>query len=37
MGSNEVFYVSAGLFVLMIGFIWLAKPPFQAGGGGGEH
>jgi DHA2 family multidrug resistance protein len=37
MGSNEIFYVSAGLFILMIGFIWLAKPPFQAGGGGGEH
>ena len=37
MGSNEIFYVSAGLFILMIGFIWLAKPPFHAGGGGGEH
>ena len=37
MGSNEIFYGAAGLFILMIGFIWLAKPPFHAGGGGGEH
>ena len=26
------------LFIGMIGFVWLARPPFQVGGGGGgEH
>ncbi len=38
MGSNEVFYLSGTLFLVMIGFVWLARPPFHtAGGGGGEH
>ena len=38
MGSNEIFYLSGTLFLVMILFVWLAKPPFTtASGGGGEH
>lgn len=29
IGSNEVFYSFGVVFLLLIGFIWLAKPPFQ--------
>ncbi|GAA4503369.1 DHA2 family efflux MFS transporter permease subunit [Pseudaeromonas paramecii] len=37
MGSNEIFALSACLFIVMTAVVWLAKPPFHAGGGGGEH
>ena len=38
MGSNEIFYLSGTLFLVMILFVWLATPPFTtASGGGGEH
>ena len=29
IGSNEVFYVFGLVFLLLIGMIWLAKPPFH--------
>ena len=29
IGSNDVFYVFGWVFLLLIGFIWLAKPPFH--------
>ncbi len=38
LGSNEIFGLSAMLFIGMTVVVWLAKPPFHpAGGGGGEH
>ncbi len=37
MGSNEIFYLSGSLFVVMIVIVWFAKPPFTTAGGGGEH
>jgi DHA2 family multidrug resistance protein len=38
MASNEVFYAGAILFIVLIGVVWFAKPPFGAsGGGGGAH
>jgi DHA2 family multidrug resistance protein len=29
IGSNDVFYVFGWVFLLLIGLIWLAKPPFH--------
>jgi len=38
LGANDVFFLLFMLYVLMIPFIWLAKPPFGAAGtGGGGH
>ena len=38
MASNEVFYAGAILFIVLIGLVWFAKPPFGASsGGGGAH
>lgn len=39
LAADEIFYLSAVLFVVMLGFVWLAKPPFvtQRGGGDGAH
>lgn len=28
IGSNEVFYISGLVFLLLLGLVWLAKPPF---------
>ena len=36
MASNDIFLLASLLFIGMIGFVWLARPPFQVGGGG-EH
>lgn len=36
IGSNEIFWAGSILFVAMIGIIWLAKPPFGGGRGGGH-
>ncbi|VEB40659.1 Multidrug resistance protein B [Chromobacterium violaceum] len=30
MAANEIFWVSGVLFVLLIGLVWFAKPPFTA-------
>jgi DHA2 family multidrug resistance protein len=35
MSANEIFWISAGIFILLLGLIWFARPPFGAGGGGG--
>ena len=35
IGFNEVFHVLGIIFLLVIGFIWLAKPPFGAKPGAG--
>jgi DHA2 family multidrug resistance protein len=35
ISANEIFWMSAGIFIVLLGLIWLARPPFGAGGGGG--
>jgi DHA2 family multidrug resistance protein len=39
MGVNDVFFALGCLYFLLIPFVWFAKPPFGArgGGGGGAH
>ncbi|MCW3479379.1 DHA2 family efflux MFS transporter permease subunit [Neisseriaceae bacterium JH1-16] len=34
IGANEIFWACAILFILMIGLVWFAKPPFRPAGGG---
>jgi DHA2 family multidrug resistance protein len=36
MATSEVFWLCSILFAGLIGVIWLTKPPFGAGGGGGH-
>ncbi|EIP3221513.1 multidrug efflux MFS transporter permease subunit EmrB [Salmonella enterica] len=35
ISANEIFWMSAGIFLVLLGLVWFAKPPFGAGGGGG--
>ncbi|WP_133622912.1 multidrug efflux MFS transporter permease subunit EmrB [Erwinia sp. LJJL01] len=35
ISANEIFWASAGVFILLLVLIWFARPPFGAGGGGG--
>ena len=37
LGANDIFLLMAVLFVLLIPFVWFAKPPFRAVGTGGAH
>ncbi|PHM63448.1 multidrug efflux MFS transporter permease subunit EmrB [Xenorhabdus ishibashii] len=39
ISANEIFWLSAGIFLVLTLLIWLAKPPFSAGGKdhGGAH
>jgi DHA2 family multidrug resistance protein len=38
LSTSEVFWAMGLIFTLMIGVVWLARPPFGAsGGGGGGH
>ncbi len=38
ISANEIFWISAGVFLVLLGLVWFAKPPFGAGsGGGGAH
>lgn len=39
IAGNEIFWMSAGTFLVLIILVWFAKPPFSAGGGagGGAH
>jgi DHA2 family multidrug resistance protein len=37
MAANDLFYLSAALFVLLIGIIWLSKPKPGTAGGGAAH
>ncbi|MDC9590169.1 multidrug efflux MFS transporter permease subunit EmrB [Xenorhabdus sp. XENO-10] len=39
ISANEIFWLSAGAFLVLILLIWMAKPPFSAGGKdqGGAH
>ncbi|MBD8106617.1 multidrug efflux MFS transporter permease subunit EmrB [Erwinia persicina] len=35
ISANEIFWASAGVFLLLLVLVWFARPPFGAGGGGG--
>ena len=35
ISANEIFWASAGVFLILLVLIWFARPPFSAGGGGG--
>ena len=35
ISANEIFWMSARIFLVLLGLVWFAKPPFGAGGGGG--
>lgn len=37
ISANEIFWASAGVFLLLLVMIWFARPPFGSGGGGGAH
>jgi DHA2 family multidrug resistance protein len=37
MGANDIFMLLAGMLVVLIPLVWLAKPPFRAAGTGGSH
>lgn len=35
LGVNDLFYISAAIFVLLIGLIWITKPERSGGGDAG--
>lgn len=35
ISANEIFWISAAIFILLLGLVRFARPPFSAGGGGG--
>ncbi|MBQ0957200.1 multidrug efflux MFS transporter permease subunit EmrB [Serratia symbiotica] len=39
ISANEIFWLSAGVFMILLVLVWLAKPPFSPGNaeGGGVH
>ena len=37
MGAHDIFRLLAVMFILLVPFVWLAKPPFRAVGTGGAH
>ncbi|MBW7982018.1 multidrug efflux MFS transporter permease subunit EmrB [Enterobacillus tribolii] len=39
IAANEIFWISAGVFLALLVLVWFAKPPFTTagGGGGGAH
>ena len=37
MGANDLFLMMGVMFLLLIPFVWFAKPPFRAVGTGGAH
>lgn len=37
MGANDIFRYLAMMFVELVPFVWLPKPPFRAVGTGGGH
>ncbi|AUX73532.1 multidrug efflux MFS transporter permease subunit EmrB [Erwinia pyrifoliae] len=38
ISANEIFWASAGVFLILLVLVWFARPPFSAGnGGGGAH
>jgi DHA2 family multidrug resistance protein len=37
LGVNDLFHVLAWMCLLLIPFVWFARPPFRAGGAGAAH
>ena len=38
ISANEIFWASAGVFLILLMLVWFARPPFGSGsGGGGAH
>jgi DHA2 family multidrug resistance protein len=37
LAVNDIFIASSWIFLALMFFVWLARPPFAAGRGGGEH
>jgi DHA2 family multidrug resistance protein len=37
LGVNDVFHVLGWMYLLLIPFLWLAKPPFAARGADAAH
>ena len=38
ISANEIFWASAGVFLILLVLVWFARPPFGSGsGGGGGH
>ena len=37
LGVNDVFHILGWMYLLLIPFVWLAKPPFTARGPGAAH
>ncbi|CCP04036.1 Multidrug resistance protein B homolog [Erwinia amylovora Ea644] len=38
ISANEIFWASAGVFLILLVLVWFARPPFATGdGGGGAH
>jgi MFS transporter, DHA2 family, multidrug resistance protein len=37
LAVNDIFYMCAILFILLIPFIWMTRPPFGTAGGAGGH
>ena len=36
ISANEIFWLSAGVFLILLALVWFAKPPFSSSGGGGD-
>ena len=37
ISANEIFWASAGVFLVLLALVWFARPPFGAGTGGGAR
>ncbi|MFS2221927.1 multidrug efflux MFS transporter permease subunit EmrB [Pantoea sp. B65] len=37
ISANEIFWASAGVFLVLLALVWFARPPFGSGSGGGAH
>lgn len=38
ISANEIFWLSAGIFIVLVVLVWFARPPFSSGGdAGGAH
>jgi DHA2 family multidrug resistance protein len=37
ISANEIFWASAGVFLVLLALVWFSKPPFGGSGGGGAH
>jgi len=37
LAVNDVFFALGCMFILLVPFVWLTRPPFAGGRGGGAH